>query len=93
MSPSEALLADAIPARVLERARALRVVISGPAVFEVLGGREPHWVGFMPEPSCDCAQFLLKDAVCKHLVAVLLTLHDLGVTRRTVQSVRRQSAV
>lgn len=81
------------PDRLL-RALHLEVERIGRGEYRVSGGEETHYVDLI-NPSverCDCADHLLREIVCKHLLACLLREGDDRVIRSVAHLCREMSA-
>jgi hypothetical protein len=81
------------PGRLL-RALHLNVVRIGRGQYRVSGGEEIHYVDLI-DPGverCDCADHLLRQIVCKHLLACLLREGDDRVIRSVAHLCREMSA-
>ncbi len=58
----------------LARAVTLKARRIGEGRYRITGGSEPHYVDLCsPDvPRCDCPDHLLRERVCKHLLAALI---------------------
>ena len=58
----------------LERSLTLRGERVGHGRYRFTGGSEPHWVDLYTSalPRCDCADFLWRETICKHILAALI---------------------
>lgn len=56
-------------------------------IYYVTGGYEPHWVNLYDPtmPRCDCYDHTNREKVCKHMVAVLITVACPRLLRRLHQ--------
>lgn len=85
--------AGGIEPRRLSRALRLSVSRMERGRFEVTGGAETHYVDLIDPRTqrCDCADHLLRDAVCQHLIACLLREGDERVIRSLSETVHALS--
>ena len=69
----------AVDPRRLARALYLDCQQEGPDVFRVWGGAQSHTVELGPVTRCDCVDFGVNGAQCKHLLRVALAHGDAEV--------------
>jgi hypothetical protein len=58
----------------LERSLSLHGERVGRGRYRFTGGSEPHWVDLYTSafPRCDCADYLWREMICKHILAALI---------------------
>lgn len=85
-----ALDTDGVVVESLARARDLGARAIGVGQYHVVGGTEDHYVDLVSGdiPRCDCADYLYRDRLCKHVLAALISAGD----RRVASALRHLRA-